>query len=240
MGLQFGPMGQRDDFSAPTKRSLAARAGHRCSNPTCRRATSRPDPADSARSIETGVAAHITAASPGGPRYDESLTPEARSGIGNGVWLCQTCGKVVDSAPDAFTTDGLFAWKAQADLSAARDATADSKTLADLLADLDDAHRDLVAFGERWQAGEPDHDFDRFQESAKASMAYSNARLAAYQGDVAPLITSLIVRAGVLLGDQHPPIIEAKHEAMTGPTNYIGMRMLADALQRLRAFLHLR
>lgn len=168
------------------------------------------------------------------------MSPEARSGISNGIWLCQTCGKVVDDAPEAFTTDGLAAWKSQAELSAARDANADSKTLTDLLSDLDGAHWDLAAFGESWQASEPQHDFENFQESAIASGAHSNARHAAYQRDIAPLITSLVVRVEVLLGPQHPAVLEAKMEALSGPTNYISMRMLADALQALRAHLLLR
>jgi hypothetical protein len=37
-----------------------------------------------------GVAAHITAASPEGARYDPSLPPEQRRAADNGIWLSRT------------------------------------------------------------------------------------------------------------------------------------------------------
>jgi hypothetical protein len=46
--------------------------------------------------VNVGVAAYITAASPGGPRYDPALTTDQRSGGENAIWLCQTCGKLVE------------------------------------------------------------------------------------------------------------------------------------------------
>ena len=58
-----------------------------------------------------GVAAHITAASIGGPRYDFNLTPEERSAISNAVWLCQSCAKLIDSDPIKFPVELLKKWK---------------------------------------------------------------------------------------------------------------------------------
>jgi hypothetical protein len=66
-----------DEFLDPVKKALAARVGHRCSNPECRAATSGPQD-DPARPVNVGVAAHITAASPGGPRYDPYLRKASR------------------------------------------------------------------------------------------------------------------------------------------------------------------
>src|SRR4051812_16178668 len=43
--------------------------GFRCSNPACRKPTSGPLE-DPAKAINIGVAAHITAAAPDGPRYN--------------------------------------------------------------------------------------------------------------------------------------------------------------------------
>ena len=67
----------RDDFSEQTKTLLSNRVGARCSNPDCQRPTfgSNSDP-NKATSI--GVAAHICAAAPGGPRYDVTMTSEER------------------------------------------------------------------------------------------------------------------------------------------------------------------
>jgi hypothetical protein len=106
-----------DEFSDQVKRALAARVGHRCSNPECRAATSGPQD-DPTRSVNVGVAAHITAASPGGPRYDPDLLPQERSGPSNGIWLCQNDAKLVDNDPARFTVDVLRKWKLDAEAEA--------------------------------------------------------------------------------------------------------------------------
>ncbi|WP_222029983.1 hypothetical protein [Rhizobium leguminosarum] len=43
-----------------------------------------------------GDAAHICAAAPGGRRYDETMSREGRSGIGNAIWLCPTHARMID------------------------------------------------------------------------------------------------------------------------------------------------
>jgi hypothetical protein len=68
-------MTKRDEFRAATIRTLASRAGHRCSNPECLRPTSGPAVAED-RFVNVGEAAHITAAALGGKRYDPSLTQD--------------------------------------------------------------------------------------------------------------------------------------------------------------------
>jgi hypothetical protein len=99
-----------DDFAEHVKRTLALRAGNLCSNPNCRAPTSGPQ-IDPAKAMNVGVAAHITAASPGGVRYDPSLSPEQRAGHENGIWLCQTDAKLVDNDPARYTVDVLQLWK---------------------------------------------------------------------------------------------------------------------------------
>ncbi|WP_371371006.1 hypothetical protein [Sporomusa aerivorans] len=79
-------------------------------NPNCRKLTSGPQ-IDSAASINIGVAAHISAASLNGPRYDSRLTPEERKSIDNGIWLCQNCAKLIDNDPVFYSTSILFEWK---------------------------------------------------------------------------------------------------------------------------------
>jgi hypothetical protein len=110
----------RDDFTNATKELLAARVGFRCSNPGCRQATRGPQ-ADPAGTVNIGVAAHITAASPDGPRYDPSLTPEQRRATDNGIWLCQNDGKLVDNDAVRYTVDCLRSWKVAAEQAAARE-----------------------------------------------------------------------------------------------------------------------
>lgn len=107
----------RDDFRLPIVRLLAQRAGHRCSNPGCRRDTSGPS-SIAEKGVNIGVASHITAASAGGPRFDVTLTSAERSAAGNGIWLCQACGKLIDSDEVRFTKEVLGTWKASAELNA--------------------------------------------------------------------------------------------------------------------------
>ncbi|HXK27228.1 MAG TPA: hypothetical protein VJ646_03125 [Candidatus Binatia bacterium] len=61
--------------------------------------------------MNVGVAAHITAAALRGPRYDSSLTCEERQHQSNGIWLCQTHAKLVDSDSEHFTVEMLRKWK---------------------------------------------------------------------------------------------------------------------------------
>jgi hypothetical protein len=82
----------RDEFPEATKRAVAARAAYRCSNPDCRAPTAGPQ-VEPGRTLNLGVAAHISAAAVGGPRYDPGLSSEQRRDIANAIWLCQKLRK---------------------------------------------------------------------------------------------------------------------------------------------------
>jgi len=60
-----------------------------------------------------GVAAHITAASKNGPRYDPDMSAEERASETNGIWTCQNHGKFIDDNPSKCSVDELRRWKAQ-------------------------------------------------------------------------------------------------------------------------------
>ena len=107
----------RDDFDKETKETLARRVSFLCSNPKCNKPTSGPQ-TDPYKAINLGVAAHITAASPGGARYDMSLSPEHRKSIDNGIWLCQNCAKLVDNDEHRYTINCLRTWKVRAEKKA--------------------------------------------------------------------------------------------------------------------------
>ena len=109
----WGLAGTRDDFSAATTRTLAQRAGYMCAQPDCRQLTVGPSEDRVGRITMVGVAAHITAASPGGPRYDASLTPQDRSSEENGIWLCQRHGKLIDDTASRHAVATLRRWKKQ-------------------------------------------------------------------------------------------------------------------------------
>ena len=101
---------KRDDFKAKTIDIMAKRAGYRCSNPNCRKLTcgANNDPENYSN---IGVAAHICAAAPGGKRYDANMTQAERKDIHNGIWLCQSCSKLIDSDDLRYTVDLLHKWK---------------------------------------------------------------------------------------------------------------------------------
>lgn len=107
-------MTSRDDFIVATKRALSMRAAYICSRPECRTLTLSPSPAKPDDYVMLGVAAHITAAAPGGPRYDESLSPEQRADIENGIFLCELCAKLIDkNQGQDHPARLLHDWKAQ-------------------------------------------------------------------------------------------------------------------------------
>lgn len=108
----------RDDFSAATKTLLAKRVGYRCSNTFCNRLTIGAGITED-KAVSIGVAAHIKAAAPGGPRYDPYMSKEARKSPSNGIWLCQSCSKLIDSDPEKYTADVLYDWKHQSEQRAA-------------------------------------------------------------------------------------------------------------------------
>lgn len=103
-------MTNRDDFTSKTKDILSKRVGLTCSNPDCKRITSGPNEAPN-KVTSIGVAAHITAAAPGGPRYDESMDSSSRKDINNAIWLCVNCSTLIDRDPINYTVDVLLNWK---------------------------------------------------------------------------------------------------------------------------------
>lgn len=113
----------RKEFKEPTKRLIAERAGFRCSFPTCHKVTIGPG-ARHDESCSTGEAAHIYSASPNGPRGIGSLSDEQLISHKNGIWLCETHAKLVDTnRGESFPAPLLHSWK---DLHEARIATEQS------------------------------------------------------------------------------------------------------------------
>lgn len=110
----------RDNFSKAVVDRLAKRVGMKCSCPDCRMPTAGPDSIDGV--TNTGVAAHISAASPGGARYEATLTPEQRSDITNGIWLCQVHAKLIDDDELTYTSSLLREWRDTAEHMAALEA----------------------------------------------------------------------------------------------------------------------
>ena len=135
----------RDGFPQHVKNALALRAGHVCSIENCGQSTVGPS-ADAPVAISMiGVAAHICAAAPGGPRYDPAMTPAQRSDIGNGIWLCQTCSVIIDRDTSTFTAEGLRAMKRRHEQSRSFAPRPDSADHADDIIAIGD---NIIAVGE--------------------------------------------------------------------------------------------
>lgn len=104
----------RDGFKIRTIETLAKRVGYLCSNPTCRKLTIGANE-NLEKSTSIGIAAHITAASIGGPRYDGNFTPAQRSHIDNGIWLCSNCASLIDKDEMKYSVELLKMWKQDAE-----------------------------------------------------------------------------------------------------------------------------
>jgi hypothetical protein len=68
--------------------------------------------------VSIGVAAHITAAAPGGPRYDSTFSAAQRKSAENGIWLCANCARLIDSDSAKYTVALLHEWKNRAEIVA--------------------------------------------------------------------------------------------------------------------------
>jgi hypothetical protein len=120
-------MAREKNFTKAVQQKLCRDVGGRCSNPDCRDFTFG--------AISLGEAAHITAASPGGARYDRNLTDKERHAEANGIWLCRKCHALVDRLYEQYTVELLREWKRQAIEAARREMITgrlDSSVLANL------------------------------------------------------------------------------------------------------------
>ncbi|OJA04370.1 hypothetical protein QHL1GM_02600 [Halomonas sp. QHL1] len=111
---------KEDEFKQKVKDALSRRVAQRCSNPDCRVPTAAPGETE-LKVNNVGVAAHIHAASPGGPRYDPTMSPSERSSISNAIWLCSICSIKIDLDEARYTAPLLREWKRAAEDTATRE-----------------------------------------------------------------------------------------------------------------------
>jgi len=110
----------RDNFKESEKEILAKRVAYRCSFPGCPAVTIGPGSKSSTHTIKTGVAAHIYAASEGGPRYNPNMTSEERSSIDNAIWMCEYHGAIIDKDYEKYAADTIKQWKSIAEENATK------------------------------------------------------------------------------------------------------------------------
>lgn len=111
---------RKEDFSRRVIEQLKGRVANRCSNPDHRVPTSAPK-SNNNEEHNIGVGAHICAASPGGARFDLSMSSEQRKSFDNGIWLCANCAHKIDTDPSAYSVALLKEWKAKAEDTAKKE-----------------------------------------------------------------------------------------------------------------------
>lgn len=130
-------MKRGSDFSDATIEVLAKRVAYLCSRMSCRRSTVGPH-SNEIKATLVGEAAHICAASPGGPRYDPCMSDKERRSHNNGIWLCANCATEIDKDPSRFPVSLLRQWKEDAESEA-------SRLLEDPSVQNHQAHKDQLA-----------------------------------------------------------------------------------------------
>lgn len=109
----------RDDFPPHIREKAAKRVGYLCSHPDCHKLTIGAAETANDATASVGIAAHVCAAAPGGPRYDTSMTAEERKSIDNCIWLCGSHSIIIDRDPVKYPKELLRQWKQDAETYAA-------------------------------------------------------------------------------------------------------------------------
>ena len=132
-------MSNRDEFSKRTKNNLALRACYLCSLGGCQKLTVGPSDESNSGTTNIGVAAHICAASKGGPRYVENMTQAERRHITNGIWLCSDHAALIDRDKATYTIDVLRAMKREHEVAIQESVRSGARIIVSV--------GDLIAFG---------------------------------------------------------------------------------------------
>ena len=104
---------RRDNFKQSVIDILFKRSGGKCCK--CGATTFGPHTGRQDKFQNIGQAAHISAAAPGGPRYNTRMTPEERTSAKNGMWLCSNCHSQIDRDTERFTLAALRGIKREAE-----------------------------------------------------------------------------------------------------------------------------
>lgn len=97
----------RDPVPAAQARVVISRSGDRCAYRGCGQELSLAPPSNRDHPKATGKVAHICAASPGGPRYDGTMTPSQRGSADNLIYLCGPHHDAIDSQLHFHTAEWL-------------------------------------------------------------------------------------------------------------------------------------
>lgn len=244
----------RDGFSNTTRLNIARRAGFKCSCPICRKPTTRPSSTNVEKGLTLGDAAHITAASPGGTRYNPSMTPEQRKSAVNGIWLCKDCAYKIDHEPEAYSVETLTTWKKIAEQKAARESAVRQDNIQLIINEIDNVTKKINNFLDRWMRKDPDYQYmfkshvgkteeERHAEwlnNCKLSYEYSRKMSRAYVKTIAPDIQDILIKCREVFGESDECIKKSFEALDASSVNRIGMEHMVYALQELKSTLVLK
>lgn len=104
-----------NDFPESIRRKLRDRVANLCSNPECRKNTVAANLETIDNRTVIGEAAHICAASSGGPRFNDEMIAKDIKSFKNGIWLCSICHNIIDREPKNYPVEMLKSWKVSAE-----------------------------------------------------------------------------------------------------------------------------
>lgn len=110
----------RETAPAAQEKVVVARSGNTCAYPRCGLILTIESFVEGDRPKATGKVAHICAASPGGPRYDDSMTKAQRGSADNLIYLCGPHHDAVDSQLEFHSVDFLHEAKSAHEAKVAR------------------------------------------------------------------------------------------------------------------------
>jgi hypothetical protein len=181
------------------------------------------------------------------------MTTAERSSEQNGIWLCQTCSRVIDVDVESYPAAALNAMKRAAELRATRATyaageiteiiaivdcliaalntftfTVDAEFLESTLAE-DRATRRLE--GAAWE--------EAWDEYGRMITRLSDAVREKYFRDVTPLVSALTARLRPVLRDEDERK-QFEREVLFAQTNQLGRKGFVEYLYQLRVLLELR
>ena len=103
----------RNEFWSGVPAALARRNAYHCSFPSCTNVTIGPSEESSIAVSSTGMACHIWAASggPGARRVNRDIAADDLKSDENGIWMCYTHGKLIDTDEITYTAEMLKNWR---------------------------------------------------------------------------------------------------------------------------------
>ncbi len=230
---------KRDDFTLRTKRVIASKVGYKCSMPNCRKSTLIPNSAHD-DFLTLGDAAHISAASEGGPRYNPKITPEQRKHESNGIWLCKECAYIVDhDKEELYNTQTLLNFKRYAEKKAKLESRNKEDDIEQIIEDITVAMEKLGQFIEEESNLDDSFIFDStsdFHTRVKEEHVLRKKTRVKYIREVSPFIQDVISKCRNILGETDEVIkeIDNFHMLESSSVNNLCREKMYYTLQKLK------